>query len=115
MSAGQYTVRVSVRPAADPHLAWMQFTAYSGGTQVARGAWFPVVTDTPQTVAITTDPLKHNVIAMVNGLAHMTTNVTNEEPIRVDATNAASAHDPSGLLVSDARTPAPTLCQSLIH
>ena len=96
VSAGGFTVKVTATPAADPRHLLLTFGVYAA-TRVVKWPAFEVDSGTTHTVVVTTDPLKHQFAASMDGVSHLSATLANEVPIRVDShVPAASAARRSG-------------------
>jgi hypothetical protein len=88
--------------------------AVDGGAKPAEGSPFDVMSGTTHSVVVTTDPVKHQFQVTVDGTIRAVSALPRQVPIHVQATNA-SAPSARFALVRPLPTPAPTLCESLIH
>jgi hypothetical protein len=111
--AGKYTVVVTLMPTTDAHRVLL-FFGVNGGAKTVQGPRFQVDAGTAHSLVVTTDPEKHQAVASVDGITHMSTTLTNGQPIRVAATTASDSSS-TALSVTSTTLPPPTLCQSLIH
>jgi hypothetical protein len=105
VSAGRYVVTAHLTSADHGQKTGIMFTVQGAGPR-AHGPTRVFKSGSTQTIAVITDPLKHLIQVNLNGRDVATTNPPhNLEPVHVAASS----------LVTEEATPAPTLCQSLIH
>jgi hypothetical protein len=115
VNAGQDTLRMNAAPTTDPHRVSLTFSLYRGASPLAGGISYEVDSRSAHTVTVTTDAVKHQFAASIDGVTLLATTMTNEEPIRVASTTTASQGTPRALQVSQEHSPRPALCESLIH
>ena len=113
LQAGKNTVTMTMKPTTSPQFVLFRFDLY-GESGMVKGPPFLLDSGTTHKVVLTTDPVKHQFMADVDGIDHLSTDWVSTAPVQV-------AHDsqPAGGLspssVSASPTPPPTLCQSLAH
>ena len=113
VSAGKYTVTMTAEPTGSAHRVLLVFAVHTGAKTV-RGASFGVNSGTTHTVVVTTDPLKHQIAAGIDGVTQVGWNMTtHDEPIHVVSTGSGSQSGGRVLLVQGAPGASPTLCKSL--
>ena len=113
--AGKYTITVTMAPTSDPHAVLLWFTAQTDGAGSVRGPRLEVATGGSHTTVITTDPEKHQFVAVFDGKIHATTTLPlDQQPISLADAGQPSAAS-QGLSVRNVATPPPALCRSLIH
>lgn len=108
--SGPYTVNLTAQSVATGLVRW-RFTIHGGGQSV-RGVLFAAATDTAHTVVVTTDPVKHEFTATVDGVSELQTSLgaPGEDSIHVTPSSAALP-----LHVTTVPTPPPALCESLLQ
>jgi hypothetical protein len=114
VSAGQYTVKVNATSSMDGHGVQLSFGLYRTGRAVQLTKPFEVNSGATHSVAVTTDPVKHQIGLALDGVVHILTSFQSDGSIHVDSVNAPR-RPPTALLVKTMSTQPPTLCQSLIH
>jgi hypothetical protein len=113
LSAGSLTLHVIAVPARTHRVA-LSFEITDGSKIVQRNRFY-VATGTSHTVAVITDPLKHQFQVSVDGVLLLSRSLTNKVPVHVGHASQHSQVGPNVLVVRSAPTPQPTLCRGLLH
>ena len=113
LRAGKSTVTMTIKPTTSAQKVLFGFDLY-GGAGMVKGPVFLLDSGTTHTVVLTTDPVKHQFMADVDGVDHLSTEWVSTDPVQVaHGSQAATGLNDSS--VSAMPTPQPTLCQSLAH
>jgi hypothetical protein len=110
--AGKYAVAVNMAPTRNPHRVWLWFDVL-GGAGTMHGPHFEVDAGTVHTVAVTTDPQKHQFAASFDGEVYMEATSNIPQPVSIAA--LPSGQSTTKALSVTATATNPSLCQSLIH
>ncbi len=113
VSAGAVTFTLKATPTYADRVV-MTF-GFFGPTQTAESASFKVRSGTSHTVLVTTDPLKHQFAASMDGVTQVAGTFTTSGSIHLDPTNLEPHGVPHVLSVTTAPTSQPTICDALTH
>jgi hypothetical protein len=112
VSMGRYTMELSTTPTSARSVL-VRFRLVGGPSPVS-GSLFELTSGATQTVGVTSDPVKHRFEISVDG-SNRWAETVGSGSVHVDSPGTSSGPAPNALQVKVAQTPAPTLCESLIH
>jgi hypothetical protein len=112
VSMGRYTMELSTTPTSARSVL-VRFRLVGGPSPVS-GSLFELTSGATQTVGVTSDPVKHRFEISVDG-SNRWAETVGSGSVHIDSPGTSSGPAPNALQVKVAQTPAPTLCESLIH
>lgn len=116
ITVGPTVVSINAAPTSHRGRILMYFSLHEHGRSISGRTHLVQAGGTTHRVIVITDPVKHEVIASLDGVSYLTDTLAGG-PITVDSTYAGSEHTTGLRAVNDTDRgiPEPTLCESLIH
>jgi hypothetical protein len=106
---GNFTILLRAWPTTDPDRVRLQFVVDAHGVQ-SPTLLFDVAAGVPHAVTVITDPPKNQILGAVDGQAYL-----EKDWAATGSTQVLAKPSPLALQVKPSATPAPKLCEGLLH